>query len=308
MDPTIIKTLILIIHSIYLMICVIGVFSNSLTILVFSRKRFQNTIFSTYFRIMSLLAIATLLYRIEYILAIFKVFTFRNKSSFLCKMNTYLVYVIPPMSNWIQILITIDRFVSIAKPTKFVWRKKAKFQVLASMGVIIFDILYYIPIIYFSDIPELYRNQSAPYLNIISICTPVSFYNWLIALHTVDIPFMVIMIFTGLTIQSLFKSRRNSITKSTFTKSKDVKFAITSISLNLLFFLLSFPLSFYLILRNFHLFDDETEYLILGLFGVLFFINNAVLFFINLIVNSIFRKEFSLFLIETKLKLYQCLN
>jgi len=149
--------------------------------------------------------------------------------------------MISPMPNWIQILITIDRFLSISKPTKYVWRKRTKFQVIASIGVIIFDIIYYIPIIFFSDIPELYRNQSIPYSNLISICKPASFYNWLVILHTFYIPFIVIMIFT------------------------------------------------------------ISDILISSLFAVLFFSNNAILFFINLIFNSIFRKEFYLFINETKL-------
>ena len=220
-------------------------------------------------------------------------------------MNTYLVYAISPLPNWILVLIAIDRFLSISKPTKFMIRKKAKFQVIASISLILFDILYYVPIIFFSDIPDLYKNQTVPYTNLISICKPEKFYNWFITFHTVEIPFIIMIIFTILTVNSLFKSRRNSsTTKSTLTKSKDTRFAITSITLNLLFFVLSFPLSMYLILKNFVLLDVDVDYLLSSLFGVLFYFNNAVLLYTNLIVNSTFRNEFKLFFNELKLKLF----
>ena len=60
--------IIAILNHIYACICSIGFFANFLALFVFSRKKFQTTIFTTYFRILCLFDILTLLARIDYFL------------------------------------------------------------------------------------------------------------------------------------------------------------------------------------------------------------------------------------------------
>ena len=110
------------------------------------------------------------------------------------------------------------------------------------------------------------------------------------------------MIFTILTLISVFKSRRKNQNSSS-TKSKDVKFAITSLSLNLMFFILAFPIGLLQILDEKNQFGTYMHDYLQHLLVPLFYINYANLFYTSIIINRMFREEFFTFLKEIKDKL-----
>ncbi len=118
--------------------------------------------------------------------------------------------------------------------------------------------------------------------------------------HTNLIPFLLKFISTIITLKFIYKSRRNS--NNITTKSKDFKFVLTSVTLNVLFFLLNFPLlCFYFILANFSIkIDIDVKDLINNILRIPFYVYFGSLFYSTLIVNSILRKEFFMLLNEIK--------
>ncbi len=267
-----------------------GIFGNIITIIIFSRKKFQNTIFSTYFRILSLFSMLTLFIRIHETLKSNFGFKLIDESLIICKLVKYFSYFLPSINPWMFVTISIDRYLSIAKPTKILSRKKISFQIICSIGLIITCSLVYTPIIWETDMKNKnMTNQS---------CGSEPYNTLFNTTYLILLPFALMMIFTILTLVSLFKSRRRNQSSSTI-KSKDIKFAITSISLNLLFFIFGFPIGLYFIITD----KIESNYPIL-VFTELFYINYANLFYISIIFNSIFRKELIVFLIDLKRKIY----
>jgi hypothetical protein len=131
------------IHYFYLIIVIVGTVANALAFIVFSRKKFKNTVFSTYFRILLIIDTFGLLY-----LTLSKFLTFefgirlRNINAFLCRMTMPITYSIPPISSYITALISFDRWMSIAKPNVFPIRKKKKFQLNACAIIVLANFVY----------------------------------------------------------------------------------------------------------------------------------------------------------------------
>ena len=129
----------------------------------------------------------------------------------------------------------------------------------------------------------------------ICVVSAISFFNIhmiLVTLETCLIPFVILTIATLLTIRQLFKSsnsieRIGNLTKE--RKSRDRKYAITSVSLNIISLVLKLPSAFSLILIAFF------NYFNLYLYNIgflLFFLNASLGFFIHMVTNSLFRKDF----------------
>ena len=141
-----------IINYVYSFVCLIGLIGNILSIIVFSRQVFARTIFSTYFRIMALFDLLTLILRIDYFLTSFEINSLSRLSNISCKIVMFFIYLLPCLSLWTLVLISLDRFVSIVIPTRFLFRKKQIYQLLAILIISIYNILLCFPIIFTSNI------------------------------------------------------------------------------------------------------------------------------------------------------------
>ena len=74
------------------MITLIGLIANSISFVVFSRKRFENTIFSTYFRFLLLFQTLNLIVPVDKMLEWNLDLSFSRISNFTCKLRVAFVY------------------------------------------------------------------------------------------------------------------------------------------------------------------------------------------------------------------------
>ena len=97
------------------------------------------------------------------------------------------------------------------------------------------------------------------------------------------------LIFSILLIVTIFKSRRrvhlNNSEREKRRLKKDIKIAISSVLMNLLFFILIMPLDLYLLLPYY---SDDVYYIT----SCIYYISFAVNFYIMFLTNSLFRKVF----------------
>ena len=105
------------------------------------------------------------------------------------------------------------------------------------------------------------------------------------------IPFTLMFIFTLLTLKSLYDSRRRTHIKSRgsnndASKMRDKKFAITTVTLVFTFLILNLPVFIYNMIDYF----DIPIFYSISFF--LLYLNFTSIFFINISVNSVFKKEF----------------
>ena len=129
----------------YPVISLIGLIANSLSFVIFSRKRFQNTIFSTYFRFYLVYETINLILPINKMFELNFGLYFSSLSNIFCKLRQVIGYSGYAIAAWFLVVVSLDRFLSIAFPSKFLFRKKHQFQILTSCFIIGFNYCLYIP-------------------------------------------------------------------------------------------------------------------------------------------------------------------
>lgn len=284
----------------YPVIFVMGTIGGILSFIIFSRKRFQNTIFSTYYRLLNIVDILALLS----VLFVFiqdkaKLDHLQNFNLF-CKMLPAIYYITPSISAWSVVIISFDRFLSVTMPTKFKFRKKFSYQMIVCFCVILANFLYYVKLI-FSEI----KIDKLQLFNISIDYEPECVYGisneiliWMDFIGSAILPFFFMILFTILTLWSIHKSRNkvNSISHNTqvsinIIKQKDYKFSITSISLSIIFLMFNGPYAFFNILGEYLIMSSETYNLVIRVLLIFHYMNMASVFYINVIFNSIFKEE-----------------
>jgi hypothetical protein len=134
-------------------------------------------------------------------------------------------------------------------------------------------------------------------------------------INSTILPFFLMTLFSVLTIKAVFDSRSKirrtvldpriaainaNIISSNFdtSRKRDIKFAITSILLNLIFLIFNAPYSsFYFIVRNI-LNQDGYGWIYVRFILLLSYVNHSSVLFMNLIVNNQFKEEFKLWYSE----------
>jgi hypothetical protein len=298
------EIIIRVINYLYLIIVIVGTPANLLAFVVFSRKKFQNTVFSTYFRILLVVDTIGLVYLT---LGKFLAFEFginlRNLHDILCKITMPLAYSIPPISAYITVMISFDRWLTIAKPTVLLIKRNKYFQILICIAIIILNFLYNGQLFFSNFYKDPLDNTSSPRCLIIDVST----LSTMDLINTTVVPFSLMITFTLLTIKAVFHAskiirqstlhprtignNKNTRNKDSL-KKKDIKFAITSILLSILFLLFTGPFTLYSFLYDYVL-DPINGYTWIGTISLLFltYCNHAVVFFINISLNKQFREE-----------------
>ncbi len=83
---------------IYPLVSLIGLVGNIVAFQVFSRKKFANTVFATYFRFLTITDTISLLLPLNKFLELNMNIRVQEISMISCKLKTYLTYVIPTIS------------------------------------------------------------------------------------------------------------------------------------------------------------------------------------------------------------------
>jgi hypothetical protein len=291
------------------LISIIGFVSNILAFVIFSRKKFQNTIFSIYFRFFILFDTLTLILPINKLLEIHFDIIIANISDELCKLRYYYAYVLVPISSWTLVFISIDRFLSISYPNRFNFRKKKKFHVTVTAIILLFNLVYYIPNLFYNiKANNYYSNETNSTIEYTSCKNPGFSLKLMDLFQSTLLPFIFMIFFSSITVQKLFKVRRRANSNNLATnksRHKDIRFAIISISLNFMFLLMKIPYFIISLLNDYtNLFQDKYELFkfILTITLASFYSNSATVFYVNIFVNTSFRNEFKKLFLEIEKK------
>jgi hypothetical protein len=285
----------------------VGLVGNLLSFIVFSRKAFQNNSISTYCRALAI-SDSYILYQFVFDIT----FTFFNtnmstKSQFLCKLHFFIEIGLSTISIWILVVFSIDKMIHVlGKAQKFSFIKKKKFQLALVLSVAILSCLIYmfIPIMIQLTpvpIPGVNGTFRVEFFCILQTIANYKFLNGFILAESAILPFLLLTITTGFTVKRLFQSRNNLLQRapnSTTTmlrerKSKDFKFAITSIVLNIIAVIFQIPISLSYLVTIENAIDYALFFMICFF---LLYLNFSITFFIHLGFNSIFRNELFLML------------
>ena len=266
----------------------IGFIGNLISIIIFSRKTFRNNSISTYCIALS----------VNEFLSLFKFATnigiiafnvkLADQSDVLCKVFSYMPITYNAIQPSILVALSVDKLLSMRMNSIPILKKKW-FQLSVVAAIVLFNSLLYLPLGILVK-----RREVAPGH---SVCdrTTVEFLPTLmviIVFETCLIPFTIMIASSLLIVRLLIKSR-NSVAKNgnvcNHRKSRDTKYAISSVTFNIMFLLLKTPVMIYYTLFAFYL-NFDMYYLSISSF--LNYLNSASFFFIHLVTNSLFRREF----------------
>ena len=266
----------------------IGLIGNLLSIIIFSRKAFRSNSISTYCIALSIVQCMSLTQLIVAIHSLAYKINLSDQSDSLCKFFNSIPAFLSGMQPWIMVAFALDKLLCMrAKRIAILKKKWFQWSVVVAIALVNTAIYINMPIL-------MKRREIFPGYFMCDLSTINLFYiNTVVSLlETGFLPFVVMVITSILTTRLLIKSR-NAVMKtgkvSKERKSRDRKFAISSLSFNILFIILKLPGLVFFTMNAFLGYFDIYFILVASL---TFNLNSSLSFFIHLVTNSLFRREF----------------
>ena len=280
-------------------VIVIGLIGNLLSYIIFSRPAFQKNSISTYCRALAIFECFTIYELVADIGLLSSGYFYSLYSPIACKLYYYIGMVFGSIPGWILIAFSIDKVLSMKKKANFI--KKRKFQYMVIFGIVLFNFLFYI------EVPIYLTNTKLQVMNATYyICdtSTLSIGGAITMMFLIDgslLPFLIMFASSIIMIKMIRDSSR-TITNGGQSRvanrtSRDLKFAISSIAFNVVFVVLKMPLVIMIVLSSYYTLNQNaftTTFL-------LYFVNYSISFFVHLASNSIFRREFLVFMRLRKL-------
>lgn len=269
----------------------IGTLGNTASIAILSRRRMDKIgpkstylyLFISDFSFLFLILVNYFAYGFEYDLTV--------TSKYVCKIYWYVNYFMAPVSPWLIIYISFEKVISIRYPSKrYLFRNKNN-QLIYLLIIIAYNSLYYLPVAYYFTIASSNETNSTPTCDYVSPYTR-QLINYMDTANRIIVPFLVI---TGCSISLLvsivrikIRISRNFGQNNHQNLSRDIQLVFSLLFLNTVFILLNVPV----VVSIYYSFSDFGFVLTL----YIFYSTYAVNFYIIFLTNSVFRKEFLLFL------------
>lgn len=282
---------------ILLVVGIVGIVGNLLTFCVFCRKRLRKFSYSFYSRVMVCSDIIVLMHTFRHWAATVLKADIDLVAPFLCTIDEYQPYVATFTSLWLITLISIDRLITIVFPTRFKLIKKTWFQVTLVLIVISYSFLVNILL------PLNYRfetnfNETSNSSAVIVKCTissqVMSRQSWIYFCNILLLTLIINNVISLWMVFHIFLSRKKlaALNSQKRTAVRDKKFAISSIGLNMCSVVCKLPFSVGLLVSNYLNLDADLYDMIFAINVVVLDAENGAAFIVNILVNSIFYKEF----------------
>ena len=261
----------------------IGIIANTLAIFVFKRKQLKKHSYSIYWKMKAFSDSFLLLHTFRHWAKYFLKADFDIISPFFCRFNDYQPYVAGTISILMECLITLDRLYTIVYPNRFKLIKQKRFQIAIISLVVIYSLLVCI------KLPLNYRLDEISGTWICQVPLDVLQFNWIVCfLNVITVNMLINPILDFKIISYIIRSR--GTVKAYRSNNIDRKFAFSAIALNIMSMIIKVPYVFgNLVSMNL---DYEQSELIFSIVMSLTLFANSDMFFINIAVNSTFRREF----------------
>lgn len=291
------------VHSILvyssILIVVVGVPGNILMFIVFSRNALSKLSVSLYFRVM---ALANLFININWIKKFAQYqygFVLIDQSGFLCKTIMFSIYTVSAMAAWFMVAASVDRFLVIAFPTRFMFLQKARFPLYVVIAISGYNIIFNFHILIDTDLVSMTTNSSGYNLTTNECDWPYkSAFYLLILTHSTLVPFLIMIASTiGMTLAVHSSRNRVSSAYSNSSESfrlkrmRDLKFSITMIFINIVFLILNAPNPLFNAMQLLN-FGSSSIALMDYINSALFYTFYSIVFYLQVFFNSLVRRQF----------------
>lgn len=282
----------------------IGIIANTLAFVVFNRPRMQKYSFAFYNKIRVFTDNIVLLHSFRHWAAFVFDANIDVTSNVVCKLIEYSVYVSGSISMWLLALTALDRLLTIVFPSRFDILKKRSTQTVLVVCVIIYCVGLFMPMpISYNLMEDVTPVNGTNLTNTVKSCTILDPSNakiiyWISVINTFAVTFVinnclvvVIIVFIFMS-RNKFKAASMENNKENKRASKDRKFAVNSIVLNLKCFLCKLPILVLLLISTYLNIPPDAVGMLFNIGVFIYTLDNTCPFFVNIMVNSIFYEEF----------------
>lgn len=270
---------------------ILNVLTNIVCFIVFMQKKFRSTSTGFYLQCLAVADIAQTYLIIGYYLQKFKI-QIATLSTFFCQLHNYLGSTLPIFPSWILVTIAVDRFISVyfVQYSSILNKRRIQISVIICL-ISIVSVLNSVNFYFYRLVTD--KNSSSTTCSLPSefanTSSQLKIYNCIIV--TTMFPFLIMTVSNVLTTTKLVSSKKQVIAKNKST-IKEIKFGVTVVTLNLLFFIFNTPVcSLMLLIKYKVVVSDSYDYIFYALI-FLRYSHSCLQFFIYLGVNRIFRSEF----------------
>ena len=262
---------------------IFGAIGNFMCFRIFTLTKLNKYPISIYFRAISIFDSVMLIHGVHFYIRDNSTFNMKYVDSILCKMWPYFLYAIGPISGWLMVIVSLDRFLSIMFPRRFPLIHKSSFQLAIIFSIVVCNYVLYSSMIWRSEFQSVSNgtNKCVQYFNIDSSIYLIDLIN------SALLPFLIMFFMSISLITFVHRSRSRSRSNNSSSSSKrDIKFAITVVSLNIMFFVLNLPICI-----------SNLPFLSLGssfgdISAAFYYASYSLGFYVQFLVNSDFRHEF----------------
>jgi hypothetical protein len=210
-------------------------------------------------------------------------------SDYSCKIWNYCNYSFAIISPYLIVYISLERCVSITRPAWKFFLRNNKNQIILFILVTFGCMLYFLPAgLYFKKFPT--ENEKLAITCDFVDTNAQLLISYMDLIARAIVPFSLMIICSMTLIYSLFKSRlrvvENFLAEENQSFYKELRLAVSSISLNIIYIITQLPLSVIMFQADY--FSDfyyESSF-------YLFYFSYAINFYIMLATNSLFRSRF----------------
>lgn len=292
------------INIVLLVVILLGLVGNVLSFRVYSNRKLKSNSVTIYFRAISVLNFLMILnVWVEFLTRTVEQFSPRDRFTIVCKLIYFNIYSMGPMTPWILVAISFDRFFNICFPKRFVFYKKRSFRQYVIAIVVGFNLGYYAFMPFESSLEEV-RTWDQSSNQTIQATRCVTYYNertifWMDIFNSTLVPFTLMFILTLSAMCRVRNSRKRVDSSRTHASSfiqrkRDKKFWKFSMALNLEFLLLNLPVVTYYLLSSYVQIEQELNVVLIYLFSTIFYSFYAVDFYVQFVACEIFRHHFLL--------------
>jgi len=211
-------------------------------------------------------------------------------SDYSCKLWNYCNYSFAIVSSYLIVYISLERCISITRPSWKFFMRKARHQLIWFILVEFACMLYYLPVgLYYKGFPT-YDNVTLTLICDFVDTNAQLLISYMDLIARAVVPFFLMIICSVTLIYSLFKSRlrvvENFLAEENQSFYKELRLAVSSISLNLIYIITQLPLSIIMFQTDYFsdLYYEFSFYI--------FYFSYAINFYIILATNSLFRSRF----------------
>jgi hypothetical protein len=283
------------------LIIIISLGANLLAYVVYSGKSLRYKPMTFYTKALILINSACSLLLIRKIASYGYSYQINLMSDYLCKLDGF-PYFMTTVSSYLLLAISFDRMICISYPKRFAAFKRKNFQTFLVISIIIFNLIFYWPFLLYFRISQ---NDSITYHSNTSTNESISpnekvclidhtfldeIHNWLDLLNSTIVPFVLMILFTSIMLVKVYQSKRRLSRTGSYKRranKRETNLALVSISLNVIFLVFNLPI----VLTSLIELDSDYEAISNTVTTNLFYSNFGSLFFINVLVNKLFKKE-----------------